>query len=585
MKKLLTILFLFIVSMNLLATNYYVKNTGNNANTGLSDAQAWTTIAKVNTLAPTGSDTIYFNRGDTWVVAATNGSDALNIHHSGTSGHQITYSAYGTGNKPIFTGRTVIVGWATAGNWTDGGGNIWHMTITNGTAAYSDNTRGRLWVNGVELMHSSSTTVPTTLVPWTHNGTILYVYSVGNPATTFSSMEDVGVTYYSLYCVADYITIQNLDLRGSSESMYMINSDSIIIENCNIGYDCGQYGLRAEFNNGITIRNNTFDTGDRLNDLWYAQNTEAGIWVRTGNHTWDIYNNSFMDWGHSAYDLTATDPDNPTTNILFHNNYMTCANSDYGRGFAVAGYTGLSGVEIYDNYIYNIPTQNQLDAPGVKIHNNIIDGVRGMLSYRADGACGIFIYLSNIFSDAPNNIEIDNNTIMNCLNPGISVHGTITFAGTSVHDNYIRNNIIYNCDATGHYQIYIYDLAGVLNQTFQNNLLYSTGVTDLVYYGHSATNDYAHTIAEFNAENGTASDVVSGNIGGDPLFVSTTNFHLKTASPAIGAGLNVGLLTDYSGKNIPLLPTIGAYEYGVNVAISGGKILTSGGKILVIPWQ
>ena len=28
--------------------NYYVKSTGNDNNTGLSDAQAWATIAKVN---------------------------------------------------------------------------------------------------------------------------------------------------------------------------------------------------------------------------------------------------------------------------------------------------------------------------------------------------------------------------------------------------------------------------------------------------------------------------------------------------------------------------------------------------------
>jgi hypothetical protein len=46
-------------------------------------------------------------------------------------------------------------------------------------------------------------------------------------------------------------------------------------------------------------------------------------------------------------------------------------------------------------------------------------------------------------------------------------------------------------------------------------------VTDLVYYGHSATNDYPHTVAEFNAENGTARDVISGNTSGDPILINS----------------------------------------------------------------
>jgi hypothetical protein len=50
----------------------------------------------------------------------------------------------------------------------------------------------------------------------------------------------------------------------------------------------------------------------------------------------------------------------------------------------------------------------------------------------------------------------------------------------------------------------------------------------------------------------------------DPLFVDASNrdFHLKSNSPAIGAGLNVGLLTDYDGVSYNVTnPSIGAYEY------------------------
>ena len=50
----------------------------------------------------------------------------------------------------------------------------------------------------------------------------------------------------------------------------------------------------------------------------------------------------------------------------------------------------------------------------------------------------------------------------------------------------------------------------------------------------------------------------------DPLFVSGgTNFHLQAASPAINAGADVGLTTDFAGVPVPQgsAPDIGAYEY------------------------
>jgi uncharacterized repeat protein (TIGR02059 family) len=49
----------------------------------------------------------------------------------------------------------------------------------------------------------------------------------------------------------------------------------------------------------------------------------------------------------------------------------------------------------------------------------------------------------------------------------------------------------------------------------------------------------------------------------DPLFVSSTNFHLQATSPAIGKGLTLaGLTTDYEGKTLNIPPSIGAYESG-----------------------
>lgn len=74
-------------------TNYYIKNGGNDSNTGLSDAQAWETLAKISGRAFSAGDSILFKRGSTWV-------GKLTITSSGTSGNNIVYGAYGTGAKP-----------------------------------------------------------------------------------------------------------------------------------------------------------------------------------------------------------------------------------------------------------------------------------------------------------------------------------------------------------------------------------------------------------------------------------------------------------------------------------------------------
>jgi parallel beta-helix repeat protein len=88
------------------ATNYFVKDDGNDSNTGLSDAQAWLTTAKVNGFSFSTGDDVYFKCDDTWT------EQTLTIDWSGTSGNYVTIGAYygsGTvgvsGNKPIIDGN------------------------------------------------------------------------------------------------------------------------------------------------------------------------------------------------------------------------------------------------------------------------------------------------------------------------------------------------------------------------------------------------------------------------------------------------------------------------------------------------
>src|SRR5690606_15341119 len=118
--------------------------------------------------------------------------------------------------------------------------------------------------------------------------------------------------------------------------------------------------------------------------------------------------------------------------------------------------------------------------------------------------------------------------------------------------NVFFNNIIYNCDDTA---IYISGEATVLNNTFKNNLIYTPGQTSTIYY-KGAPNI---PVASWNTSD-TGGDVISGNLSDNPNF-ETGGFALLSTSPAINAGFDVDLTTDYLSNAIIGLPDIGAYEY------------------------
>lgn len=125
MKKLITIIFL-LASTTCFATNYYVANSGNDANAGTSTATAWATISKVNSSSFSAGDTIFFNRGDVWY-------ETLTVPSSGALGNPIVFTSYGTGKRPVIDGGELIT------SWTNLGSNIYSANLsvagsTNGKA-------------------------------------------------------------------------------------------------------------------------------------------------------------------------------------------------------------------------------------------------------------------------------------------------------------------------------------------------------------------------------------------------------------------------------------------------------------------
>lgn len=110
MRVVLTILFFGSVAYG--QNVYHVKNTGNDALDGLTDATAWQTLSKVISFSFASGDSVLLKSGDTW-------HEKLIVPNS-----NLNFGAYGTGNKPLITGFVVATGWSNIG------GNLWQTTAT-----------------------------------------------------------------------------------------------------------------------------------------------------------------------------------------------------------------------------------------------------------------------------------------------------------------------------------------------------------------------------------------------------------------------------------------------------------------------
>lgn len=95
------------------AATYYVSSSGgNDLNDGLSPADAFATIAHINTLLLQPGDEVLFLCGDTWR------GEMLVITRSGSAALPIRYGSYPTANcsdKPTISGAYEVTGWTPAG--------------------------------------------------------------------------------------------------------------------------------------------------------------------------------------------------------------------------------------------------------------------------------------------------------------------------------------------------------------------------------------------------------------------------------------------------------------------------------------
>ena len=238
---------------------------------------------------------------------------------------------------------------------------------------------------------------------------------------------------------------------------------------------------------------------------------------------------------------------------------------------------------IRNNYVHDIGKSGILigtnnaspygyKSDNMEIHHNVI--ARTGLSNAALDGQGIGVSVSD-HGDI-DNVDIFNNTIVDCRldgnkDGGISLRGVANSDSSvnTISNIQIKNNIVSGCAGAYPRALYVAasTIADVQSLDSNHNVFYpgsSVGATGqfIFYRGVSYTKD---EFANYRAD--TQQD--QNSLVGAPLFVNEANhdFHLHSSSPAINAGIDVGLTLDFEGSpvvNDPLTgnsPEVGIYEF------------------------
>lgn len=238
---------------------------------------------------------------------------------------------------------------------------------------------------------------------------------------------------------------------------------------------------------------------------------------------------------------------------VFKNLYFGAYPTGNGRGVALSGCTSV--IVLYNNFDACLLGTSQVTDKDSIVAYNLFNRSKINNINMQTGVAG---YPRKIY----------NNTIVhgpaNNAGHGIVVEDVVANAGYAI----IKNNIVilsyYGSDGTS-LNAFCIQYSTMLGIEIDHNLIFKVAgsTTNNLYYIDSV--NYT-SLAAFQAALASMTNIAGKavhDVYADPLVVSsvTPDLHLQTASPAIGAGAEIGYHVDYDTVFIAGVPTIGAYEY------------------------
>lgn len=343
------------------------------------------------------------------------------------------------------------------------------------------------------------------------------------------------------------------DARGTANNGYLIKF-------AGNGYNAG---LKIH-DNTITKQPYDVDSWDFAIELWSQRggieiynNTIRGAIDLGGYHTTDslgygfaakIYNNTIYTDTVRVYPYIENGiyVERQTSGglYIYNNTFRNLAIPITLQTFEVGDGDDMEDIYIYYNLMDNVGCKDGGTAYGVAIlpvsalNQAAIDcemrnlNIYNNTIYQGDGNATVGIKTG--FYDASDRA----NTLIGCR---------------------IKNNIIHG------FSYAMYADGGTIDTIdVQNNILYGNGNSNNPYWTGATVTNKTET----------------GTIKLDPVWISATDFRLTAGSPAVNAGLDVGLSSDIKGYWVNDTPDIGAYEYKI-LKLRSSKFLKSGGKFLI----
>ena len=371
------------------ATTYFVKPAGeggSDSNTGLSDAQAWATISKVNGHSFQTGDNVFFKCGGAWT------GRQLRIDWGGNASNRVTIGAYhgsGTigvsGNKPVIDGNNIAPTMEYAGLiHSDKNDYItienfrvinstWDAVRMQGESSSANNVSNNvynidtsgIWKVGVKYHYIDTGIVEGCDVTDCARTSL---YSYGWPAVLVATRSNNII-------IRNNIVHENY---GEGIGIYT-NSNNCVVED-NIVYANEQLGIYIDHSRGNTIRRNlVYGTTDPT--FWRSGFSSVGIaiadeaWASPYSENNRIHNN-LVAYSANGIALWAADGW-PLKNTFVYNNIVV----DCGTNLFLSGSRTLyESSAIKNNIFWSISGDSvQATVPsshvGLTLDNNLWSSV------------------------------------------------------------------------------------------------------------------------------------------------------------------------------------------------------------------
>jgi len=516
----------FTINITATPTTYYIDESGDDSTGDGSSGNPWASLYYACSQVTTSGHTIHVNAGTYNESSQCNLAVGVNIEGDGD---------------------TSIISSNISGSYTP--------TIRLYSA--SEGTNGNQTISNIKM--EGTNTAWSAITVFARSNVSIYSSTFSNffkYGVSFSGRNDIGSTPPTTYATGN--KFYNNNLANCSD-----------FETGGDGYGEFQFGGQE----GMEIYNNYMTSIDRATRRnGYPIKFFAGGY----NKDFKIYNNTLITANDSNsglfYDF-AMELWHTKGGAQIYNNTMM-AGIDFGGAYT---YICLEkGSYDYGAWVYNNtigPTSSitsrvgiylECSTEGAIIEKNLFKNLHAGISISPNAACS--------GQNVSQNHTIRYNVFNNITNYGL--YSTNDGTGAVVDSIDIFNNVFYAPAATANLVgISVFTLGETTNLNISNNII--QGFDYAAIYGNGASGQTVDNLTIlnnllYNNANGNeplfnsltpTNYTNAGNVTEDPLFTNAPdNLHLRTGSPAIDAGIDLGLSTDFEWVSVGSPPNIGAYE-------------------------